>query len=280
MGHPIVYPTGATLYNPEKAWNGLTILSAPELGALLINMNGSELRLWKDVHGLPNKILPGGHIMGSTGTRSPKVALQDHLDLIQIDWDGKIVWKFDRAEFVEDPGEKPRWVARQHHDFQREGNPVGYYAPDLEPKIDSGNTLILSHKDVHCPYISDKPLLDDVIYEVSKDVKAAMEGLLGPVIEEKVIGSAEIRRVFSVSKVGTIAGSYITSGTVVRNASARLKREGEMVFEGKISSLKRFKDDVKEVSQGYECGIGVEDFTDFQEGDVLEVFIVEEIQRS
>ncbi len=120
----------------------------------------------------------------------------------------------------------------------------------------------------------------NVIYEVSKDIQAAMEGLLGPVIEERVIGSAEIRRVFNISRVGTIAGSYITSGTVTRNGSARLVREGEMVFQGKISSLKRFKDDVREVSQGYECGIGLEDFTDFQEGDVLEVFILEEVQRS
>jgi translation initiation factor IF-2 len=83
-----------------------------------------------------------------------------------------------------------------------------------------------------------------------------------------------------VSRVGTIAGSYVTSGTVQRNASARVLRKGESVFEGKISSLKRFKDDVKEVSQGYECGIGVEGFSDFAEGDVLEVFVLEEVQRS
>ena len=83
-----------------------------------------------------------------------------------------------------------------------------------------------------------------------------------------------------MSKVGTIAGSYVTSGTVLRNASARVVRAGEPVFEGKISSLKRFKDDVKEVSQGYECGIGIEDFSEFKEGDILEVFVLEEVQRS
>ncbi len=120
----------------------------------------------------------------------------------------------------------------------------------------------------------------NVIYEVSKDIQAAMEGLLGPVIEERVIGSAEVRRVFNVSKVGTIAGSYITEGTIVRNASVRLLRQGEKLFEGKISSLKRFKDDVREVSQGYECGIGVEDYSDFQEGDILEVYVLEEVQRA
>ena len=120
----------------------------------------------------------------------------------------------------------------------------------------------------------------DVIYEVTKDMQAAMVGLLGPVIEEKALGSAKVRQVFSVSKVGTIAGSYVTSGTILRNASARVVRAGEPVFEGKISSLKRFKDDVKEVSQGYECGIGIEDFSAFLEGDVLEVFVLEEVQRS
>jgi translation initiation factor IF-2 len=120
----------------------------------------------------------------------------------------------------------------------------------------------------------------NVIYEVSKDIQAAMDGLLGPIIEEKVLGSAQVRKVFSVSRVGTIAGSYVTDGSIVRNASVRLLRQGETVFEGKISSLRRFKDDVKEVSQGYECGIGVEDFTDFQDGDILEVYVLEEVQRS
>jgi translation initiation factor IF-2 len=120
----------------------------------------------------------------------------------------------------------------------------------------------------------------DVIYEVSKDMQAAMQGLLGPVIEERVIGKAEVRQVFSVSKVGTIAGSFVTEGTVVRNASARVVREGDAVHEGKISSLKRFKDDVREVSQGYECGIGVEDFSEIREGDILEVFVQEEVKRS
>ncbi len=120
----------------------------------------------------------------------------------------------------------------------------------------------------------------DVIYEVTKDMQAAMLGLLGPVMEERVLGKAEVRKVFSVSRVGTIAGSYVTSGTVLRNASARVMRDGESVFEGKIFSLKRFKDDVKEVSQGYECGIGIEDFSAYVEGDVLEVFVLEEVQRS
>jgi translation initiation factor IF-2 len=119
----------------------------------------------------------------------------------------------------------------------------------------------------------------DVIYEVSKDIHAAMQGLLGPVIEERVVGRAEVRQVFNVSKVGTIAGSFVTEGTVIRNASARVIREGEVLHEGKVSSLRRFKDDVREVSQGYECGIGIEEFSEFHDGDVLEVFVQEEVKR-
>jgi translation initiation factor IF-2 len=120
----------------------------------------------------------------------------------------------------------------------------------------------------------------DVIYEVTKEVKAAMDGLLGPVIEEKVIGHAQVRQVFSVSKVGMVAGSYITDGLINRNANARVLRDGEKVFDGRIASLKRFKEDVREVTQGYECGIGVEDFSDFREGDVIEAYVMEEVARS
>jgi translation initiation factor IF-2 len=120
----------------------------------------------------------------------------------------------------------------------------------------------------------------DVIYEISKDIRGAMEGLLGPVFEERIMGKAEVRQVFDIRRVGTIAGSYVIEGTVVRNASARVLRQGDAIHEGKISSLKRFKDDVREVTQGYECGIGVEEFTDLKEGDILEVFVQEEVERS
>ena len=192
MGHPTVYPTGVTLYNPDKAFSGYTILPAPDLGALLIGMNGHEIRLWKDVHGFPNKIFPGGYLMGSRGTRNPKYGLQDQLDLIQVDWDGKVVWEFNKAEFIEDPGQKPQWMARQHHDFQREGSTTGYYAPGSAPKTDSGNTLVLCHKDVHCPYISDKLLLDDVVYEVNWKGEIVWEWLCSDHVEE--MGFSEAAR--------------------------------------------------------------------------------------
>ena len=92
--------------------------------------------------------------------------VQDGIDLIQVDWEGNIVWKFNQYEFIEDPGQEPQWMARQHHDFQRAGNPVGYYVPDMEPQVDKGNTLILCHKNLVNPKISDKLLVDDVIIEV------------------------------------------------------------------------------------------------------------------
>ncbi|SHK44231.1 aryl-sulfate sulfotransferase [Desulforamulus aeronauticus] len=166
MTYPSIYPTGVTIYNPEKCWNGYTIFQVEDLGALLINMNGGEVKLWKNLHGFPNKLLPGGQVFGHTGERNIAFSVQDGIDLIQVDWDGNIVWKFNQYEFIEDPGEQPQWMARQHHDFQRAGNPVGYYVPGMEPQVDKGNTLILCHKNLVNPKISDKLLADDTIIEV------------------------------------------------------------------------------------------------------------------
>ncbi|WP_258358557.1 aryl-sulfate sulfotransferase [Moorella sulfitireducens] len=167
MTYPSVYPTGVTIYNPEKCWNGYTVFQARELGALVIDMNGAEVQLWKGLHGFPNKLLPGGYVMGNTGERNNAYGMQDQIDLVQVDWEGNIVWRFNRYEYIEDPGEKPQWMARQHHDYQREGNPVGYYVPGMEPRVDGGNTLILCHKNLKNPKISDKLLLDDTIIEVT-----------------------------------------------------------------------------------------------------------------
>ena len=166
MGHPSIYPTGATVYLPEKAWSGYTIFQAANLGALLIDMNGKEHRLWKGLRGFPNKLLPGGYVMGSTAERDPKHGFQDEIDLVQVDWDGNIVWRFDRHEWIHDPGYDPKWMARQHHDYQREGNPVGYYVPGQDPQTNGGKTLILVHRNTSHPGISDKELLDDKLIEV------------------------------------------------------------------------------------------------------------------
>jgi len=119
----------------------------------------------------------------------------------------------------------------------------------------------------------------NIIYECLAEVDDALKGLLEPVREEKVIGRAEVRRIFRISRLGTIAGSYVTDGSIMRNAMVRVLREGETVYESKISSLKRFQDDIKEVAKDFECGIGVQGFNDFHEGDVLEAFVIEEKAR-
>ncbi|MBN1176651.1 MAG: aryl-sulfate sulfotransferase [Dehalococcoidales bacterium] len=186
---PTVYPTGTTIYNPEKCWNGYTLFQTgvyqfKGVGAVLIDMNGSPVKQWQGLEGVPNKMLPGGHVIGSTGCRNFRYGFQDMLDLVQVDWDGNIVWRFDRYERVKDPRQKPRWILRQHHDFQREGSPVGYYAPGLDPLVDGGNTLILCHKDLKNPAISDKPLLDDTIIEVSWDGRITWEWICSDHFDE------------------------------------------------------------------------------------------------
>ncbi|ACL19866.1 conserved hypothetical protein [Desulfitobacterium hafniense DCB-2] len=166
MGYSFVHPTGVTLYNPEKAFNGYTLMSIRELGAGLIDMNGNVVRLWKDLHGFPNKLLPGGYVIGSLGIRDPAYGYQDQTDLVQVDWEGNVVWKFNRLEYIEDPDNKPQWMVRQHHDYQRDGNPVGYYIPGMECRTDGGNTLILCHENLFNTKISEKRLLDDCFIEV------------------------------------------------------------------------------------------------------------------
>ena len=178
MTYPSIYPTGTTIYDPSQCWSGYTIFQAKELGAMLIDMNGREVKLWKGLHGLPNKMLPGGHVLGSSGERNAKYGMQDFVDVVQVDWDGNVVWRFNQYEYIEDPGEEPQWMARHHHDFQRAGNPVGYYAPGLTPQTDQGNTLILCHKNVRNPDIADKPLLDDAIIEVDWDGDVIWEWVL------------------------------------------------------------------------------------------------------
>jgi translation initiation factor IF-2 len=116
-----------------------------------------------------------------------------------------------------------------------------------------------------------------VIYELLDDVKNAMVGLLEPIREESSLGRAEVRDTFTIPKIGTIAGCYITNGLVRRNANARLLRDNRVIHEGKMSSLRRFKDDAREVQAGFECGIGLENFNDVKVGDVIEVYEFKEI---
>ena len=118
-----------------------------------------------------------------------------------------------------------------------------------------------------------------VIYQAIADVEAAMKGMLDPIYEEKVIGHAQVRQIFKASGVGNIAGSYVTDGMFQRGCKIRISREGEQIYEGSLASLKRFKDDVKEVNEGYECGLVFEKFNDIQIDDIVEAYIMEEVPR-
>ena len=118
-----------------------------------------------------------------------------------------------------------------------------------------------------------------VIYQAIEDVEAAMKGMLDPIFEEKVIGQEEVRQIFKASAVGNIAGSYILDGVFKRECKVRITREGDQIYEGALSSLKRFKDDVKEVKAGYECGLVFDGFDQMQELDIVEAYIMVEVPR-
>ena len=147
------------------------------------------------------------------------------------------------------------------------------------------NAIIIAFNvraDVIAKSIADKEGIDikqySVIYDAINDVEAAMKGMLDPVFKEVVIGTVEVRQTFKVSNVGTIAGAYVLTGKVTRNAGIRVIRDNIVIHDGKLVSLKRFKDDVKEVDKGYECGIQIDGFNDIKEGDNLEVYIMEEVK--
>ena len=121
--------------------------------------------------------------------------------------------------------------------------------------------------------------LYSVIYNAIEDIERAIKGMLEPIYEEKVIGHAEIRQIFKASGVGNIGGSYVLDGFMQRGCSARITREGKQIFEGPVASLKRYKDDVKEVKAGYECGLVFDGFNEISEGDQVEAYIMVEVPR-
>jgi len=118
----------------------------------------------------------------------------------------------------------------------------------------------------------------EIIYKLLEDIEQAMVGMLAPEYEEVVTGDAEVREIFRVPRIGAIAGCYVQNGTITRGSKVRFLRDGAIIWKGEISSLKRFKDDVREVAQGYECGIGIDKFNDIKTDDVLEAYIIEEIK--
>ncbi len=180
---PSIYPTGVTIYKPEKCWNGYMLPSSgipmPDgsKDAALFDMNGNIVKRWKKICGKPLKLLPGGYVMGTLGY---PIRFDKHQTnpMVQMDWEGNIKWEFNKASQVKVPGMKNEWSARQNHDFQREGNPVGYYVPGMNPLVNRGNTLILSRKEVMRHKITDKLLTDSYIVEVTWDGKIIWDWLL------------------------------------------------------------------------------------------------------
>jgi Arylsulfotransferase (ASST) len=181
---PTVYPLGTTIFKPDKTWSGYTLIDTHEQqGAVLLDMNGNVVRHWTEINAMPGpfRILPGGYVMGGTTQRAPH---QESIALRELDWDGKEVWRFDRTEQVTLENGETVWAARQHHDWQREGSPVGYYAPGQAPLVDRGRTLILAHKNVTKPEISDKRLEDDYLLEVSWTGEVLWEWLASDHVDE------------------------------------------------------------------------------------------------
>ncbi|MEW9667676.1 translation initiation factor IF-2 [Ammoniphilus sp. 3BR4] len=152
---------------------------------------------------------------------------------------------------------------------------------------DASNAIIIGFNvrpDANAKSVAESQKVDirlhRIIYKVMEEIEAAMKGMLDPNFQEKTIGQAEVRQVFKVSKVGNIAGCMVTDGKITRDSGVRVIRDGIVIFEGKIDALKRFKDDAKEVAQGYECGITIEKYNDIKEGDIIEAFIMEEVPAS
>ena len=181
-----VFPTGTTIYDPARAWNGFTVLSP--LGtqaAVVIDMNGNVVKQWEgyvNSAGGPVRVLPGGVVIGAAGANAPH---QESLELVERDFDGKVLWRFDHNEQVVTRDGKKIWATRQHHDWQHEDFPAGYYSPGVTPRIDGGNTLLLTHTNHIQPKVSpDKTLEDDRLIEVSPEGKIVWEWVASDHIDE------------------------------------------------------------------------------------------------
>ena len=163
-----VYPTGTTVYDPDRAWSGYTVLSPLATpAAVVIDMNGNVVKRWEgynDSAGGPARVLPGGFVIAASGAHPPH---QESLELVQRDFDGNVVWRFSRSEQITTREGTTTWSARQHHDWQRDDFPAGYYSPESTPKSEAGMTLILTHTEHAQPKVADVMLEDDRVIEVS-----------------------------------------------------------------------------------------------------------------
>jgi hypothetical protein len=179
-----VYPTGTTIFNPQRAWSGYTVLSPLGTQAVLvIDMNGNVVKRWDgfvNSAGGPARILPGGGVIAAAGTNAPH---QESLELIQRDFEGNVIWRFGHNEQIQSNGGTV-WAARQHHDWQREDFPAGYYSPAATPAISGSKTLILTHTNHSRPNVADRPLEDDRLIEVLPDGSIVWEWVASDHIDE------------------------------------------------------------------------------------------------
>jgi hypothetical protein len=163
-----VYPTGTTIYDPQRTWNGYTVLSPLGTQAVLvIDMNGNVVKRWDgyvNSAGGPARVLPGGGVIAASGANPPH---QESLELVQRDFDGNVVWRFDRNERIQTRDGKTVWSARQHHDWQRDDFPAGYYSPAATPAIEGRTTLLLTHTNRNQPNVAGVMLEDDRLIELS-----------------------------------------------------------------------------------------------------------------
>ena len=206
MGWSVNRPTGLTYHRRGLSTKGYTLLTPHgDTASYLIDIDGCVVHRWIFSHIKPGygRLLDNGNLlMTGSDIDMPKPPKDEptkppppldrhvtrlggyHTTLAEVDWDGNVVWKFRHYERIQDGRRKARWMARQHHDYQREGNPVGYYAPGMEPLLAGGNTLILCHKNVSHKGISEKPILDDTFIEVSWEGKVIWEWLCSDHFDE------------------------------------------------------------------------------------------------
>ena len=180
-----VYPTGTTIYDPARAWSGYTVLSPLQTQAVvLIDMNGTVVKRWDGFNnsaGGPARVLPGGVVIAASGANPPR---QEALELVQRDFAGALMWQFSRNEQISAPDGTTIWSARQHHDWQRDDFPAGYYSPDSTPAVEARTTLVLTHTNRKQPTIADVLLEDDRLLEVSATGEVLWEWVASDHVDE------------------------------------------------------------------------------------------------
>jgi hypothetical protein len=207
---PTIYPTGVTIYDPALTWNGYTVLSPLATQAVIvIDMNGNVVKRWDDFNnsaGGPARILPGGSVISANGARPPH---QESLELVQRDFAGSVVWSFRNNERIELRDAGIVWSARQHHDWQREDFPAGYYSPEATPSTSPGRMLILTHTDHKLPAVAgDVMLVDDRLIEIAPDGKILWEWTAGEHIDELGFAPDARAAIAAAADVNAARGTY------------------------------------------------------------------------